>query len=124
MDGTAWGSGAMTDSRRLWTTGEVKRAVAMIESGMRHCDVADALGRSRGSICTMLRDMKRRDSRVDQILREPDPADDDLEPIPGDEKHSSERLKVETIKAIVRWANDNETTIDGAARFLLSGVRV
>jgi IS30 family transposase len=102
----------------MWTTLEVRRAIEMHSAGISYVRIADDLGRSRGSVYTMFRDLKRRNSRVQRIVRQPEP---EMEPVPFDEAEGSRRLRTATLKALLRWANDNAVTIDDAARFLLSG---
>jgi hypothetical protein len=71
----------------------------------------------------MFRDEKRRNSRVSRIIANMDSVEDEFDAIPNDEAESSELLRTATLRALLRWADCNGTTIDGAARFLLSGER-
>ena len=120
----------MAKHQKTWTGDEIARAVKMRAQGMTFGAIAATMpGRTEGAVGSKINNALR----PREIIRAERLARAEvyrlLHPV-TDAPHAkqpvtfapSERLRVKLILAIDRYANDNGTDIDTAARFLLSGV--
>jgi transcriptional regulator len=94
---------------KTWTTGEKARVMQMRSLGMSTKEISTVLGRSEASVASALR----------YVSPPPRPRIEKPKPTIVT---PSDKLRDATLRALLRWANDNGTTIDDAARVLLSGV--
>jgi hypothetical protein len=116
--------------QKIWTDDEIARAVEMRAQGMTFGAIAATMpGRTEGAVGNKINNAKR----PREIIRAARIARNEALSLwraiakAANVEQSvtfapSERLRVKLILAIDRFANNNGTDIDTAARFLLSGV--
>ena len=106
--------------RRTWSPDDLDIAITLREVGTSYQDIADRLGRTVDAVRTLYRDLAKNISRgrvkKPKRGRPPRPRG----PRPLTDAEASLALKDATIRAIMRFANDNEIDVDTAAYRLLS----
>ena len=103
-----------------WTARDLRILKDMIASGNRTKVIAALLGRTPRAVDRMAERL-RLGQGPERLYRRVT-IDQPIKPPP--EQIASEALRVRTIKAIMRFANDNHINVDEAAAFLLSGADI